>query len=380
MNWKIPLFRIYTDERDARAVAAVLRRGTQWAVGPEIEKFEKELARFVGTRYAVVFNSGTSALETLLLSYGVEEKEVIVPSFTFIATANAVVLAGGKPIFAEVETGTYGLDAHDVKKRITPRTRAIITIQYGGCAGRDTQKLRQLADAHHLLFIEDAAQSLGSRIGSKKVGAFGHAAIFSFCQDKVLSTGEGGVLVTNNEEVCEKAKLIRSHGRVERGEDYFSSTKNFNYVRVGYNYRMPSMLAALGLSQLKKIERIITLRRKNADYLSRHLSRITEIAIPRPPQRFHHIYQKYALVLGSEETRNGLQAYLTAHGIMTKVYFAPIHLTTFYRQRYGAERNDLPRTETLSKRILNLPIYPGMTSEERRYLVKIIRQYFSQKT
>jgi perosamine synthetase len=239
MDWKIPLFKIYWDQADVRAISSVVRRGSYWAVGPEIAEFESRLAGYFRVKHVVTFNSGTSALHVLLLAHGVEGKEVIVPTFTFIATSNAVLLAGGRPVFAESEGETFGLDARDVERRMTKNTRAVIQLHYGGMPGCDTVQLRDLCNERGILFIEDAAESLGSTIDGKPVGTFGDSAIFSFCQTKVITTGEGGVILTDSEDIFQKAVLLRSHGRVETESDYFSSTGDNDYIQVGYNYRMP---------------------------------------------------------------------------------------------------------------------------------------------
>jgi perosamine synthetase len=261
---KIPLFKIHYDEDDIKAVSDIIKRGSYWAIGPEIEEFENKLAKYIGKKYAVVFNSGTSALHALLLTYNIkEEDEIIVPSFTFISTANTPLFVNAKPVFAEIEDQTYGLDIDDVKNKITEKTKAIILVHYAGQPARDTEELRELAQRHNLILIEDAAESLGARIGEKKVGTFGDAAMFSFCQNKIITTGEGGVILTDSREIADKLKLIRSHGRAGKG-NYFSSSEKPSYVALGYNFRMPTMLASLGIYHLNKLDKILEMRRNIA--------------------------------------------------------------------------------------------------------------------
>lgn len=379
MVWKIPLFRIYWDKEDIEAVKRVIKSGKYWAVGDEIEEFEKKIAEFVGTKYALTFNSGTSALHSLLLAHDVKDKEVIVPSFTFIATANAVVLAGGKPVFAESEEETLGLDAEDVRKRITEKTKAIIALHYGGFPSRDIEKLRKIADENKILLIEDAAESLGAKVKNKMVGTFGHSAIFSFCQNKVITTGEGGVIVTDLEDVYEKARLIRSHGRVEAAQDYFSSIGDNDYIQVGYNFRMPTMLAALGLSQLKKIDKITKTRRRIAHILTEKLSKIKEISFMKEEEGSFQVYQMYTILLKDGKTRDSLQAYLSKKGIMAKVYFNPSHLKTIYTKNHECKEGDLPVTEALSKRVLTLPLYPAMKKGEIDSVINGVSEFFKNK-
>lgn len=379
MNWKIPLFKTYSDQEDIEAVSKVIKRGTYWATGPEIEEFEKSIAEFVGTKYAATFNSGTSALHALLLAHDIKGKEVIVPSFTFIATANAVILAGGIPVFVESESETFGLDVEDVKKKITNKTKAVIALHYGGCASKDIEKLREICNDNKLILIEDAAESLGANIKGKNVGTFGDSAMFSFCQNKVISCGEGGIIVTNSKEIYEKIRLIRSHGRVEiEGSDYFSSIKDNDYIKVGFNFRIPTMCAALGLSQLKKIKKIKDMRKEKAKFLNESLKGIKKIKLPIPPDGFEHIYQMYTLRLENQETRDKLQKFLKEKSIMTKVYFEPVHLKTLYKKQYGCKEGNLPKTEELSKKVLTLPIYPDLKEEKLKFIVDCIEDFFKQ--
>jgi perosamine synthetase len=370
MTWKIALFKTYWDEEDIKSVADVIKRSSYWATGPEIQAFENKIAEYVGTKYAITFNSGTSALHALLLAYELKQgDEIIVPSFTFIATANAPLFVGAKPVFAEIEDRTYGLDPEDVKEKITDKTKAIIPIHYGGCPCL-IRELKEIAEDHNLLLIEDAAESLGAKINDKKVGTFGNSAMFSFCQNKVISTGEGGAIVTDSKEIYEKLKLIGSHGRLET-QDYFSSIGYMDYVTLGYNFRMPTMVAALGLSQIKKTDKIIEMRRDRAEYMTKKLSRIKGITLPIPPLDYFHVYQTYAIRI-KENLRDDLMKYLSEKGVMTKVYFPPIHLTHFYRTKFGYKGGELPVTEVISDQVLSLPMYPTLTEKEISYITEKI--------
>jgi perosamine synthetase len=376
MDWKIPLFKIYWDEEDVGIVKEAIERGTHWAIGPNVEKFEELISRYVNTKYALVFNSGTSALHAILLAYDIGQgDEVIVPSFTFIATANAPLFVGAKPVFADVEDKTYGLDPEDVEAKITTKTKAIIPIHYGGCPCF-IEEVREIARKHNLLLIEDAAESLGATVDGKKVGSFGNAAILSFCSNKIITTGEGGAVVTNDREIYEKLKLIRSHGRAEN-ISYFSSREYMDYIALGYNFRMSDITAALGIAQLKKVDTVIEMRRRNAEMLSARLSRIAEIEIPHPPDSFFHVYQMYTIrVKEGEEKRDALSAYLAKQGIMTKVYFHPVHQTHFYKNKLGY-KCDLPITENLSQQVLTLPLYPTLTEHEIDFVADQVATFFS---
>jgi perosamine synthetase len=371
------LFKIYWDEHDVEKVSSVIRKGMYWAIGPEIKEFEKKVAEYVGVKYALALNSGTSALHVVLAAHDIGKgDEVIVPSFTFIATANAALFVGARPVFAEIEGETYGLDPADVERRITPKTKAIMPIHYGGSPCH-IEKLKHIANKHNLILIEDAAESLGAMVNNMKVGSFGDSAILSFCSPKVITMGEGGMIFTNSRDVYEKARLIYNHGRAETS-DYFSSTEQMEYVTLGYNFRMSTMTAALGLSQMDKIDKVIHMRRENANYLSKALSKIKEVEIPKEPANYFSVYQMYTIrIRGREGTRDRLKEYLNQNGIGAKVYFDPIHLSLFYRRKFGYKSGDLPATEKISQEVLTLPMYPSLTKTEMDYVVEKVKEFFS---
>ena len=253
MKWKIPLFKIYWDEDDVKSVSDSISAGMNWATGPNIEKFENLISEYLGVKYAVTFNSGTSALFSLLIVENISGgDEVIVPSFTFIATANAPLFTGARPVFADIEDETFGLDPEDVRKKITSKTKVILPVHYGGSPCR-IKELKEIAEDNDLLLIEDAAEALGAKVEGSLVGTFGKASILSFCANKVITTGEGGAVVTDSKDIYEKLRLIRSHGRAETN-NYFESTKYMDYVSLGYNFRISNITAALGVAQIRKID------------------------------------------------------------------------------------------------------------------------------
>ena len=363
---------MYWDEDDVSAVSEAIRSGMNWAVGPNVSKFEEEIANYIGTKYCLTFNSGTSAIHAALLAHGVAPgDEVIVPSFTFIATANTPQFVGAKPVFADIEETTFGLDPEDVVERITPKTRAIMPVHYGGCPCR-IQELREIADDHDLLLIEDAAEAFGASIRGRKVGTFGDSAMMSFCQNKVITTGEGGAIVTDSREVYEKMKLIRSHGRLETA-DYFSTTAVMDYVSLGYNFRMSNITAALGIAQLNKVEEIIRMRRADAAYYIQRLkAEVPDCVISEPPEDYFHVYQLFSIRV---KDRDALMQYLENKGIMTKVYFSPVHYTYFYCSQVGDSYN-LPITEKVSEDILSLPFYPGISRDDIDYVIDSMKEFY----
>jgi dTDP-4-amino-4,6-dideoxygalactose transaminase len=358
-------------------VSQVIERGMHWAIGPEIELFEKEVSDFIGTKCAVAFNSGTSALHALMISYGFKQKdEIVVPSFTFIATANSALFVGAKPIFADIEDETFGLDENNVLEGISRKTKAVMPIHYGGLACKGIKAFRDIAEDYGIVLIEDGAEALGARIKGENVGTFGDSSMFSFCANKIITTGEGGMVLTDSEKLCKKLKLIRSHGRIEN-ESYFMTTKTQDYITLGYNWRMPTMIAALGLAQMKKLNKIITKRTENAEYLTNKLVKIDDIIPPHPPDGFFHVYQMYTIrVKGGRNVRDKLKEYLAKKAIMSKVYFEPVHLTPFYRKTFRHKKSELKVTEKIANEVLTLPMYPELTRREMDYMVESIKEFF----
>ena len=350
-----------------------------WAIGPNIEKFERMVAQRIGKKHAVAFNSGTSALHAILLAHGIKQgDEVIVPSFTFIATANSVLFVGAEPVFADIEGDTYGLDPEDVKKKITDKTKVVMPIHYGGLPCH-IRELKEIAEDHKLLLIEDAAESLGANVDGKPVGSFGDAAMFSFCGNKVITTGEGGMIATDQRDIYEQLKLIRSHGRLEK-EGYFTSIKTMDYVTLGYNWRMSNITAALGISQLNKLDKLIAMRRKNTLYMSKRLFDVSGVELPNPPKGYFHVYQMYTIkVKDGQEARDGLKNHLAEKGVMTKVYFFPVHLKGFYKDRYSFRGGELPVTEELSEQVLTLPMYASLTTDEMNFIVDQVKVFMQKR-
>ena len=271
-RWKIPLYKIFTDDEDVALVNKVIKRGSNWAIGPEIEEFENAIKKITGSNYCVAVNSGTSALHATLLAYGLGEgDEIIIPSFSFISTANSVLFVNATPVFVDIEEKHFGLDSEKIPQKINIKTKAIIPMDYAG-QSCEIFEIKKIVHDNNLLLIEDAAEGLGASVKGKKVGTVSDSAIFSFTGNKVLTTGEGGAIITNSHEIYEKLKLIRSHGRLDE-INYFENPSFPNYVGIGYNWRMSSITAALGIAQLNKIDKIIRLRQNNANFLSSRLSK-----------------------------------------------------------------------------------------------------------
>jgi len=368
----LPLFKMSNGKESAEAASSVLLRESSWACGPEIEEFEKKFADYIGRKYAVSFNSGTSALHAMFLAYSIGKRsDVIIPSFTFIATANSVKATSARPIFGDIEEETYGLNLADIENRITNETKAIMPIHYAGCPARDICEIAELASVHDLFLFEDAAQSLGASIGSRRVGTFGDCAMFSFCQDKIITTGgEGGILVLDDKHMYQMLKLIRSHGRADDAS-YFTSHSAGQYVSHGYNWRLSSMQAAIGIAQMSKMEENIEKRKRNKEVYIEKLKNIYDIELPAIPYSFNHVYQKFTIRIKNNK-RDKVREYLSKNGIGCKAYFdVPVHKTMYYTT--SVEHN-LPITEKVASEVLSIPMYPSLGEDDIIFITDKIKE------
>ena len=377
IDWKIPLYKIYTDEEDVNLITKIIKRGNQWALGPEIEEFENEIKKYVGVDYCLALNSGTSALHAALLSHNIGNGDnVIIPSFTFIATANTVLSVNAEANFTDIEDVTYGLNPDLIKSKINKKTKAIIPVDIGGTAC-DILKINQIAQEEGITVIEDSAESLGTTVNNNKIGSISNTSIFSFCGNKVLTTGEGGAVTTNSKETYEKIKLIRSHGRLDN-VNYFNNPEESQYFGIGYNWRMSTMTAVLGLSQLSKLDKIIKMRQDNAKFISSRLEKFNEITMPKTLENTSHIFQMFTIKLKNKEIRDKLHKFLITKKIFSKVYFSPIHKTEFYKEKYPDTDKELPITNLIASKVLTLPLYPNMTNDEKHFLVDSISEFFEE--
>lgn len=374
---QVPLFETQWEESDLKAAENVIKRGTYWATGPEIKEFEKELAHYFGRKYCVVFSSGTTALHAVLLAYQIKPgDEVIVPALTFISTANSVLFVGATPVFGDIEKDTYCLDADDIERKLTDKTKVIMPVHYGGCPARDIEKIASLAREKNILLLEDAAAAHGARINNKLAGTFGDAAMISFCQSKIISSGgEGGAIITDDIDLYEKLKLLVSHGRADNKE-YYSREDLFDYIHLGYNFRMPTICAAIGLSQLKRIDKLIGMRKEVASMYTKELQNISGVKPWIPPDNLYSVNWIYAMEV-LDGKRAMLQKYLSEHGVSAKFYYNLIHKTKFYRDVLKIKA-DIPVTDECGSKLLSLPMSPVMTIEQINYVIETVKGFFSK--
>ena len=349
---------------EKRAVMKVLSSG-KFIQGENVEEFENKFAKYIGTKFGIAVCNGTAALHTALLSVGIKSgDEVIVPSFSFISSANAILYCNAKPVFADINPKTFNVNPESIKNLITERTKAIIVVHLYGqpC---DMAKIKEVAEDNNLLLVEDAAQAHGAEFEKKKVGTFGNAGIFSFYPTKNMTTSEGGIVVTNDESVAEKARKIRNIGQ----------ERKYYHTELGYNYRMTEIEAAIGLEQLKKLEVWIKKRIENARVLTKLLEGITGIIPPFVDKRSRHIFHQYTVRINKyfSKTRDELVKELLRKDVETSIHYPlPIHKQPLYIKL--GYKDSLPETESASKEVLSLPVHPRLSKKEISFVAESIKE------
>jgi perosamine synthetase len=330
-------------------------------LGPHTEKFEALFADYVGVNHAIAVNSGTSALEISLRYFEVEDREVIVPTNSFVASANAVIFAGGKPVLADIKPDTLCIDPDDARQRITSKTSGIMVVHLAGLVCPQIKELQQICREYGLFLIEDAAQAHGATIDGKKAGSLGDVGCFSFFPTKPMTTGEGGIVTTDDARLAEFARSLRHHGR-----------EGNLHVRLGYNWRMSEVNAILGIYQLRRLEEFIKRRNEVAQKYTDALMKIKDI-LPIPvPSNIRHSYYKYPVLLsggrGASELEKSLQ---NKYSISTgTLYYPPIHLQPNYRHLYGYKEGMLPVAEETLTRELCLPMFVEINDEAVNYVIE----------
>lgn len=348
---------------EIRAVNAVLQKGqltsSAYHGGKNVQEFEKSATSFVKSKFAVAVNSGTAALQAALYALDIKKgDEVLLPSFTFVATANSVVSVGAKPVFVDVLKENYTIDPDDLRKKITKKSKVIIPVHlYGNVAFMD--QIIEIANRHNLKIIEDAAQSLGSTFKNKHTGTFSDLGCYSLYPAKVVTAGEGGFVVTDNEKLYKKLQMIRNHGMVN----------GYDTRIVGLNLRMPEISAAIAKVQMKKLEKFLDTRRKNAKILSKLISDL-DVQIPNERKGEHVNWYLYTI---ATKNRNKIMKKLNSSGIGAMAYYStPVHRTPFYHKKIS-----LPNTDWAASNVLSLPIHPQVSAQNLSFISKIMHKALS---
>jgi len=373
----IPVFRPSVGEEELNAIREVLE--SRWiGLGPKTEEFERKFAEYVDAKYAVGTDSGTAALHLALIGLGIGPgDEVIVPSLTFISCAHVILYCGGRPVFVDVNEDTLTMSIQDLHRKITKRTKAIMPVHYGGhpC---DMDPILDIAKEHNLIVVEDAAHACGAEYKMKKIGGLGDITCFSFHAVKNLTTGEGGMVTTNREDISERLRKMRWLGISKGTWDRYSprqgsplkSTPRWYYEvdDLGYKYHMSDIQAAIGIVQLRKLDRLNQKRRDIAKYYGEHLSRLEWIKTPVEKEYVKSVYHLYEIKV---KNRDNFINYLAKNDITTSVHYMPIHLHPLYRE-YKA---NVPVTEKVWTRLVTLPMFPDLPSSDLEKIVTTIEKF-----
>ena len=358
---KVPIAKPIIGEEEIENVVEVLKSG-MIAQGPKVMEFEEKFANWIGAKYGIATNSGTSALHVALLACGIGEgDEVITTPFTFIASGNAIVYTGATPVFADIDLDTYTIDPDKIEDLITDKTKAILPVQLYGQAA-DMDKIREIAEKHDLKIIEDAAQAHGAEYNGEKVGTLGDMACFSFYPTKNMTTSEGGMITTDDEELAKKAQMFRAHGASER----------YHHDEIGYNFRMTDIAAAIGLAQLNVIDEFNNKRISNANYLNEQLKDVEGIVTPKSPDNYKHVYHQYTIRV-EKGNRDDWVEFLTNKGIGTGIHYPiPLYNQPIYK-KLGIE-GDCPLAEKAADNVISLPVHPSLTKEDLDLVVDAVKE------
>ena len=369
----IPYFIPWITQSDKNAVKRAMSQ--RWLTnGPILKQFEEKIQTYTNTKYAIGVGSATHALHLAVRSLGIcHGDEVIVPTFTFAATANAASYTGAKPILADVDEKSFNITPKEIKKRITKKTKAVIVVHYGGQAC-DMDEIQKISNKHNLFLIEDCAHALGSKFYNKKCGSIGDIGCFSFYPTKIITTGEGGMVTTQNKALADKIRILRSHAvNVDSYKREKLAAWKYDIIDLGYNYRLDELRSALGLSQLSRINKINKMRQNIAKIYDKHLSKIRGISIPEISYRRNHIYHLYTIKVEHDYhyTRDELYIKLQKNGVGSSVQYWPLHLMTYNKNKYHTQ--SFPNANSLKDKVLSLPIFPKMTRKQIDFVISLIK-------
>lgn len=372
---KIPLTKPFFDRQEEEAVKKVLASG--WVTqGPRVAEFERKFAVYVDSQYAVATTSCTTALHLALILSGIKEgDEVIVPSFTFIASVNVIIHVGGIPVFADININTYNIDPKDIEKKITKKTKAILFVDQLGLSA-EVDEILAIGKKYNLSVIEDAACAIGSKYKGRPIGSLSPITCFSLHPRKLITTGEGGLLTTDNKDWERRARILINHGMSVSDIQRHKAKKIIfeKYYEVGHNYRLTDIQAAIGIEQLRKLPKILKRRKILAERYNLLLSDVRYIKTPFIPSYADHNFQSYIIRLTEDlaAKQKEFMEKLLKFGIATRRGVMACHLEPYYQKRLG--KISLPETERATRTTILLPLYHTMTFKEQYYVVKKIKQ------
>lgn len=370
----LPYYQTLIEDDEIKEVIDTLKSG--WlTMGPKTIEFEKLLSDYLGVKHAIAVNSCTAALHLSLIALGVGKRdEVITTPFTFASTGNVIVHVGAKPIFVDIKRDTYNIDTEKIKETITPKTKAIIPVHYAGqpC---DMKAIMEIAEDNNLFVIEDAAHVIGAEYQGKKIGTFGITTCFSFYVTKNITTGEGGAITTDDDELADKLRILRLHGISKDAWKRYSEKGSWYYEieECGWKYNMTDIQAALGIHQIKKLDKFIEIRRRYAAIYNEELKKVDGMITPYEKSNIKHVYHLYPILLRSYN-RNEFIEKMYERGIGCSVHFIPLHLHPFYKNTFGFKKGDFPNAEWIYEREVSLPLYPKMGEKDLRYVIDNIKE------
>jgi len=381
-NSYLPYAKQWIDEADIAAVTNILK-GDYLTTGPTVPLFEQEIAEYVGAKYAVAFSSGTAALHAACIAAGITDgDEVITTPLTFAATANSILYAGGTPVFADIDPNTYNISPQSVEKLITPKTKAIIPVDYTGQPAAYDEILK-IARKHQLIVIDDAAHALGATFQEKSIGSIAHMTMFSFHPVKHITTGEGGMITTNDQSLYEKLVLFRSHGITRDVEKLHvkDEVAYYEMQTLGYNYRMTDIQAALGISQIQKLPAFLVNRKELVQRYNEAFSKFGELITPFQLANCQSSWHLYVLRFDTNQlqtTRKEIFQALQRENIGVNIHYIPVYLHPYYEQ-LGYPKGLCPHAEKVYEEIITLPLFPKMTKQDQQDVIaavsKVVHYY-----
>jgi len=390
----LPITKPFITQEEFNLIQKPLQSG--WLVqGPMVKEFEKKIADYTGAKYAVAVNSCTSGQFIMSRIIGLEPgDEVVIPAFTWISTANAAEFLGAKAVFCDIELDTFNIDVQDMEQRINERTKAIFPVTLFGLPP-DLPFIKDVANRYNLKIAEDCACGLGGKIKNQHCGLFGVGGVLSFHPRKSITTGEGGMIITNSEEVFKKARSLREHGAVKSDYERHTGIKSFElteYPDLGYNMRLTDLQAAMGVAQANKIETIFSRKKQLAKEFDQRIGKMSWLAYPKVPGGYSHGYQAYCTLFKPDETlkavanrdqstidrlhteRNVVMEFLEKRGISTRPGTHAVHIQDYYRNKYPLHPMDFPNAYAADRLTIALPFFPTMKEEEVNYLFKILEE------
>lgn len=364
---KIDLARPDITQAEIDAVLEVMKSG--WlSIGPKVEEFERKIADYVGVKHAIAVNSGTSGLHLIIKSFDIKDgDEVITTPFSFVASTNCILFERAKPVFVDINPETLEMDIDGIEGKITDKTKAILAVDVFG-QPMDMRRLKEIADKHKLVLIEDSCEALGSEYDGVKSGSIADAAVFAFYPNKQITTGEGGMIVTNDDNIADLCRSYRSQGRAITG--FW-----LHHERMGYNYRMSELNAVIGSVQMDRLNEIIAKRSSVADKYNKRLAKLEGVILPYvSPNTTVMSWFVYVIRLGEGIDRDGVMEYLKQNGVACRPYFTPIHIQPYIKEMFGFEEMDYPNTAKAGRSCIALPFFNDMTDNEIEYTAEVLEK------